>query len=385
MTRSSIFLILLFCFNTILVAQRPNHTFTLNGSVNMDSGQAILMMMVDSSLYPGAQSFSESPIRHGQFKIVDSCSYAYMFMIGIKASASTQWKYLSDHFIIDTGVQHIVCNIDSLWELPKIENKSMTELTGSYASAFRGLNNEYTILDLWYDSLHSIYKTGLPEKYKAGYADQKQLLKLKWKKNLVTYSRDHPDSFVALWELVGQVGEDDYDSALDSAYNYLSPGLQTNPTGIVLKQRLHLLKLKSSGAEFPKLPLKDIQLKNTWFDGKNAGIKYTLVDFWFSHCGACISQFGDLKQIYNTYRPKGFGIVGISIDEEKYIDAWKKIIADHALPWTQLLDMDGTQARKLGIMFCPSNFLCDSTGKIIRTDLQPAQLAAFLKENLVGR
>ena len=102
-------------------------------------------------------------------------------------------------------------------------------------------------------------------------------------------------------------------------------------------------------------------------------------------CDACISQFGELKDLYDTFRPKGFEIIGISIDEEKYIGNWKGIIRQYALPWTQFLDINGTEVSKLSILLYPFNLLCDAQGRIIQIDMQPAQIAAFLKEKLDER
>jgi alkyl hydroperoxide reductase subunit AhpC len=181
--------------------------------------------------------------------------------------------------------------------------------------------------------------------------------------------------------MVAQV-QNGYDSTLDAASGYLSLELQGNVTGLALKRNLAQLKLTSIGAVFPNLLLKDINLKSTRFHDKDSGIKYTMVDFWYSHCVACIGEFGELKQVYRDFKNKGFEIIGISTDREKYISNWKKIIAQYNLPWPQRLDMNGKQADSLAILTFPSNFLCDSTGKIVLFDLQPAQLAVFLKDKL---
>jgi peroxiredoxin len=303
-------------------------------------------------------------------------------MVRIAIKINLELKYISDYFIVDAGSQNIICNIDSLRELPNIKNKYMAELNGPYANAYMDVNNDHTILNSWYDSLKSIYKNKIPAIYLAKYADKKDILVVKSKMTLLEYTREHPNSFVALWEIVNGL-HNGYDSTLDSSYKYLSRGLQSNFTGTALRQKLTQLKAASIGAEFPKLSLADINLKGTTFDSKHMGTKYTLVDFWYSHCGPCISQFGKLKDLYYTFRPKGFEIIGISTDNEKYIRDWKGIIKQYNLPWSQFLDINGTEAGKLSITMYPFNFLCDAKGKIIQIDMQPAQISAFLKEKLV--
>ena len=342
----------------------------------------LLGELIDSSYYPGTRYFSEFPIEHGRFKIVDSCSYPYMVKIAIKINGKL--KYISDSFIIDTGSQNIICNIDSLREQPDIKNKYMAELNGPYADAFLDINNGYTRISSWYDSLRLIYKTKIPAIYLAEYHDKNDILGVKSKITLLEYTKEHPSSFVALWEMVNQL-QKGYDSTLESSFKYLSAELQSNVTGTVLRQKLAQLKVTSIGAEFPKLSVADINLNKTRFDNKDMRTKYTLVDFWFSHCGPCISQFDELKDLYNTYKPKGFEIIGISTDDKKYIGDWKGIIKQYNLPWAQFLDMNGTEARRLSILLYPFNFLCDDKGKIIQIDMHPDQIAAFLKEKLDER
>lgn len=381
MIRSFIFLTMVFYLNNISVAQQPGHLFTLNGSVNTDSGKVVLAPLIDSSYYPGTRYFSEVPIIHGRFKIVDSCSYPYM--VGIAVKINGKMKYISDFFMLDTGTQNIICNIDSIRELPDIRNKDMAELNGPYANAFLGINNDYIGISSWYDSLKSIYKNKIPANYLAAYADKNDFLRMKSKLTLLEYTRKHPNSFVALWEIVKQL-QGGYDSTLESSYQYLTPELQASVTGTVLKRKIGQLKATSIGAQFPKLSVSDINLKATTFGSKDMRAKYTLVDFWFSHCGPCISQFGALKDLYQTFRSKGFEIVGISTDDKKDIADWKGVIKQYNPPWPQFLDIDGTEASKLSILLFPFNLLCDAQGKIIQINMNSAQIESFLKEKLGG-
>lgn len=130
---------------------------------------------------------------------------------------------------------------------------------------------------------------------------------------------------------------------------------------------------------FPQLILKDRSDVQTSVPSINKRSKYIFVDFWFAHCGACISQFPSLKAIYNKYQAKGLDFIGISTDDTVHVHDWKKAITGYQLPWRQYLDLNGISAGLLGVEVFPSNFLLDATGKILARNIEPSDLDAFLK------
>ena len=134
----------------------------------------------------------------------------------------------------------------------------------------------------------------------------------------------------------------------------------------------------------------ELKLKTTSFlNSKNDSLKlefnknkYTLVDFWYSHCRPCIAQFPLMKNIYQTYRNKGFGITGISVDKATDSSDWQRIIEKYELKWNQLWDKDGRVAELMYINSFPNSFLFDSTGKLIQRNIKPYELENFLKDHL---
>ncbi len=106
---------------------------------------------------------SQTKIKNGKFYFKHSISYPLGFRLLIKINSEI--KYASDVFIVDSGVQNIVCNIDSLRESPHIRNKSMDELKNNYLNtSSSGVINS--------DSF------------------------------LLQYTLKNPDSYVALWKLI---------------------------------------------------------------------------------------------------------------------------------------------------------------------------------------
>ena len=52
--------------------------------------------------------------------------------------------------------------------------------------------------------------------------------------------------------------------------------------------------------------------------------KVTVIDFWASWCAPCMRAVPDMVQLWNKYKDKGLGIIGISLDTDR--KAWNKAI-----------------------------------------------------------
>ena len=106
-----------------------------------------------------------------------------------------------------------------------------------------------------------------------------------------------------------------------------------------------------------------------------------LIDFWASWCGPCIAVFPELKELYSSYRDKGFEIIAVSLDSTN--DAWEEASDEHDLPWIDLGDIAGTGeglvATAYGVSSIPKSFLVDQQGCINHRDLSPEELEIVLK------
>ena len=109
--------------------------------------------------------------------------------------------------------------------------------------------------------------------------------------------------------------------------------------------------------------------------------KYTLIDFWFSHCGPCIAQFPMMRNLYAKYKNAGFEVVGISIDKTEDKRAWLDAISKHKLEWKQYWDIDGKEAKRFFINLYPTNLLLDNEGRIIKKNILLEELEIFLAKN----
>jgi len=111
-------------------------------------------------------------------------------------------------------------------------------------------------------------------------------------------------------------------------------------------------------------------------DGKPLSIsnykgKVVLVDFWATWCGPCVRELPNVIQAYEKFHPKGFEIIGISLDQDKA--RLTSFLEQRKMTWRQYFDSKGWQnklAGKYGVNSIPATYLLDGEGKIIAKDLR---------------
>lgn len=192
------------------------------------------------------------------------------------------------------------------------------------------------------------------------------------------YIAAHPNSYVALWDLVFDYSYTRNDSIRKSILENLqlfSPLVKTSNTYQALLKSLNKDLDLAVGRQFPEIALRPC----ISIQGAAKENKFILIDFWASWCKACLEELPDLKKVYTGYKEKKFTIIGISIDKKE--EDWQKAIQKFTLDWPQYLDVNGQEAKELNITSYPSNFLLDDKGVIIKKDVSPEELKDFLEKN----
>ena len=111
--------------------------------------------------------------------------------------------------------------------------------------------------------------------------------------------------------------------------------------------------------------------------------KLTILDFWASWCGPCRKEMPFMKELYAEYRPKGLGIIGISLDESE--TEWTRAIDELKIGWPQVSDLQGGRsgiAQTFQISAIPFMYVLDSEGKIVQKGLRGEQLKQFISSQL---
>lgn len=367
-------LLMLICNSEESFSQFKNFSFT--GVVQgINSGKAELLLPLNDSSIIKVKN-TNFKIDGGKFTVSGLIKYPYKMGLIVNDSV------LSYEFFVEPGITcgRFISNEPNLLA-PEIITKTNTEYLIEYLPSVKTIADS---LDTWYNVMNNVslkYHSKIP-------INEEDSLRIIWerlinKMDTLNYQfiQNDPKSFVGLWVLFDYVRKRGYSEIRNQSYSALDKSLKHTITGITIQYRLYGAKKLILGATFPSLELRDIQLRVQALKIPPES-KYTLIDFWYSHCGPCLYEFPSLKLLYNAYHASGFEIFGISVDKKADMLDWKNAIKDNNITWPQFWDMNYLETEKLGITLFPETFLLDSTGKIIARNLSSVALEIFLKEHL---
>jgi peroxiredoxin len=147
--------------------------------------------------------------------------------------------------------------------------------------------------------------------------------------------------------------------------------------------QMFLTRIENAAKNAPEIKLdpnlKDINGNRVLFSSIKG--KYVLLSFWASASDDCVAENLEFKQLYKTYKSKGFEIYQISLDQDA--DTWKKAVKFDELPWISVIEDDPKKAptaRLYNIQVVPYNYLYDKQGKIIGKDLHGKNLQLKLTQ-----
>ena len=160
------------------------------------------------------------------------------------------------------------------------------------------------------------------------------------------------------------------------------PAAYANDEGVVaLKEHAATVAKTAVGKKFIDFEMNTPEGKSVKLSDFISKNKYTLIDFWASWCGPCRQEMPNVVAAYNEFKAKGFGIVGVSLDNN--LESWKKAIKDLNITWAQMSDLKGWQcegAALYGVRAIPATVLVDQEGTIVARNLRGDELKAKLAE-----
>ena len=196
------------------------------------------------------------------------------------------------------------------------------------------------------------------------------------------FVRDYPASHQSLMVL----NEIDWSFELAAEYrkylDLLDPALHESGQYRDLDNLVTRMELVEEGKQAPDFAMPDVNGKTVRITEVYSNSKYLLLDFWASHCGPCRKENANIRLAFDRFNEKGFDVLGVSTDTRR--EQWINAIETDKLIWTNVCSLelwnDNEVVRMYALRQVSQNFLLDSTGKIIATELRGEDLLAILEE-----
>lgn len=146
-----------------------------------------------------------------------------------------------------------------------------------------------------------------------------------------------------------------------------------------LNSMISRMAAMAEGAAAPDIQAatpEGVSMKLSDFKGK-----VVMIDFWASWCRPCRMENPNVVRAYNKYHPKGFEILGVSLDQDRA--KWLDAIQKDGLIWNHISDLGGWNSQPAavyGVTSIPATVLVDREGKILARNLRGPALEEKLKE-----
>lgn len=297
-----------------------------------------------------------SEIKNNYFRFKNTLAYPQMFSVNLLSEKNVIAQRVGRYFIDRTTTN---IKIDSIGECSEVNGTTQREFTQKFIP-FMFQDTPYNCSQLQFSKLK--------------YYD-----KAKFETKLLEYIKENPGSYVGLWFLIEQLENNGFTNLYKEGLKSFSPYMKGQRLWQTAKKKIEQIQIRKD-EKFPKFELKTKSLVSQKIAITPA--KYTLVDFWSSHCRPCLEAFPFMKKLYDQYRTKGFEIIGISVDNTRYIGKWQEIMEDRELEWPQFLDENGIIAKKEKIKSYPTNFLLNEKGEVIRKNIPLKELEILLEQKL---
>jgi thiol-disulfide isomerase/thioredoxin len=138
----------------------------------------------------------------------------------------------------------------------------------------------------------------------------------------------------------------------------------------------------------PAPPIRATDLDGKPFDLAQVRGNVVLVVFWASWCLPSAAEVAVLDQAYDTYRDRGFRIVGINLDSlqddgpklETVLPNVRRFLIDYNVRWPNLVNGNGDRdfAKAYGVTEIPANVLVNRDGTVVQIDLVRKNLEPML-------
>ncbi|WP_219601029.1 TlpA disulfide reductase family protein [Hymenobacter sp. DG01] len=282
-------------------------------------------------------------------------------------------SYLKNTVVFSTSPQQkeweqYLLTRDSLWQKFFVDKALVT---AKFRETFNSGNQ--ALIAQWADSVRNF-------DYRAsGY----------WASAADLFVRQHPTSEVAIYAMLDNRNDRPAVERFRQYYQALPKPLQQSFYGQLLDKQLAKNEGRNQNSQrFVGSYVRSLAGKTPTGQELDAAQlfkqnKLTLVEFWASWCGPCRMEMPKYRQLYSQYHSKGFGMIGVSLDNN--YNKWVQAIAEDSLRIPHLSELrggNGEDIQRFGITGIPANLLVDSTGRIVAVDVPYPGLQKKVQQTL---
>jgi thiol-disulfide isomerase/thioredoxin len=341
---------------------KPTNTYTINGTaIGLADGDTLLI--TDSNGVP----IDNIVIKDGKFSYTGSADSVCCYALNVVKD-----QFNSLLFFTEPG--NITITVAS--------NPTKSKVAGTVSNDALQLLMEAT--DPYYEKIHEIEMlaysdTTLTHEQEWALSQRYQQLYSEIENRCKEAAEQNIENELGYMLVVRNIDEQENSELILRLIAAMPEKFRQRQPIIELQDRLTARHSTDEGQQMPDFTMATPDGDSISIMSKVQENKITVLDFWASWCGPCREEMPFMRQLYDTYHPKGMGIVGISLDDSKA--AWTQAISSLRIEWAHMSDLRGWNneaAQLFHVTAIPYTVVVDSLGNILRKGLRGETLEQYV-------